>query len=121
MIEPLGRGEPPSRAGVALPLLLVLLLALTLLAHGALLLAQQELRASESYLHVVRSSLAAEGAIQRVAGGASMLPGPRRNGEVIPLFSGWIDDALWHEGVLRWLGPEFFFLEGGGRSRGWPG
>jgi len=107
--------------GIALPLLLLLLLALTLLGHGILLLSRQELRASRTYLHAVRGDLAAVGGLKL---GLETLPvssEPRSAGITIPLASEWMDGGLWRGVTLRWLGPELFLLEGKGRSLGWPG
>ena len=62
----MGRGGPSqtsAREGVALPLLLLLLLALTLLAHGTLILAQLELKASTAFLHVTRADQVARSAL----------------------------------------------------------
>jgi len=107
--------------GFVLPLLLLLLLALTLLGHGILLLSRQELRASRAYLHAVRGDLAAVGGLSL---GLETLPAPsdpRLAGITVPLGSEWIDGGLWRGVTLRWLGPELFLLEGKGRSLGWPG
>ena len=104
-----------------MPLLLVLLLALTLLGHGTLLLARRELLASKAYLHAVQADLAAEGAISRVLWDLASLPGPRIPGLLTPLSSGWVHPDLWQETSLRWLSPELFVMEGWGRRRGWPG
>jgi hypothetical protein len=107
--------------GFVLPLLLLLLLALTLLGHGILLLSRQELRASRAYLHAVRGDLAAVGGVSL---GLETLPAPsdtRLAAITVPLGSEWIDGGLWRGVTLRWLGPELFLLEGKGRSLGWPG
>lgn len=115
--------NPPGGGprGIALPLILVLLLALTLLGHGILLLSRQELQASRAYLHAVRADLAAVGGLRL---GLKRLPDPsdpRETGIPIPLGSGWVEGGLWRGATLRWLGPELLLLEGEGRSRGWPG
>lgn len=117
---PLG-GTHPSRSGLALPLVLCLLLALTLLGHGTLLLSLRELSASKAFLHSVRADLAAEGAISRAFLEVPNLPDSRTAGTPIPLSSGWASPDLWTGASLRWLGPELFLMEGMGRSRGWPG
>jgi hypothetical protein len=110
-----------SRNGMALPLLLVLLLALTLLGHGTLLLARREVLASRAFLHGVQADLAAGGAVSRVMAGLPTLPGPRTPGGVIPLLSGWADEDLWQEVSFRWLSSELFLMEGKGRRKGWSG
>jgi hypothetical protein len=107
--------------GVALPLVLVLLLALTLLGHGILLLSRWQLLASRAYLHAVRGDLAAAGAVTLGLASFPDPSDPRPQGIVIPLASGWTDGGLRRDVTLRWLGPELFLLEGQGRSRGWPG
>lgn len=110
-----------SRSGMALPLLLILLLALTLLGHGTLLLARRELLASKAFLHGVQADLAARGAVYRAVTGFATLPGPRTPGAAIPLLSDWADADLWQEASIRWLSSELFLLEGEGRRRGWSG
>jgi hypothetical protein len=121
MTFPLAETGNRSLRGFVLPLLLILLLALTLLGHGVLLLARRELQASKAFLHAARADLAAAGAL---AEGLGRLPPPGRNGTPnrrVPLFSGWREDGLWLDAAIRWLDSEMFFLEGRGRSRGWPG
>lgn len=115
------RSTAPGREGAVLPLFLLLLLALTLLAHGALVLSQAEIQASHVFRHAIRADRAAHGAISRslrIPGGFS---GPRVPDSVTLLPSGWVEETLWWGGVLRWLGSEVFLIEGTGRSRGWPG
>ena len=111
----------PGQEGAALPLFLLLLLALTLLAHGALVLSQAELQASHGFRHAVRADRAAQGAISRSLRIPGGFPGPRVPDSVTRLFSGWVEETLWSGGVLRWLGSEVFLIEGTGRSRGWAG
>jgi len=106
---------------MALPLLLLLLLALTLLGQGTLLLARREILASKAYLHAVQADLAAEGAIFRGMENLAGLEAPRIPGVPILLSSGWTDRDLWQESSLRWLSSETFLMEGRGRRRGWPG
>ena len=77
--------------------------------------------ASKAYLHAARSSLAARGALSRGILAPPDLSGPRARDSVISLGSTWIGDGLGVGGSLRWLGSELFFLQGEGRSRGWPG
>lgn len=115
----------PARActqrGLALPLLLFLLLALTLLAHGTLLLAQQEFMASKAFFHATRATLAARSALVASIDPRLSVGGPGVLGESASLFGEWLDDGLWRGASIRWLGRELFFLEGEGRSRGWAG
>jgi len=111
----------PGERGAVLPLLLVLLLALTMLGHGILILAQREMRASLSYLHAVRGEMAAVGALRRGLEGMALGPVTLQRGGLIPVQSGWIGEGLWQGSQVRWLTREVFLLEGEGRSRGWPG
>ena len=107
--------------GLALPLLLFLLLALTLLAHGTLLLAQRDYRASKAFLHANRSREAARSALQagleRMTPEDSVLP----PGSVVPLLNDRLPEELERKADIRWLSRESFFLQGEGRSKGWAG
>jgi hypothetical protein len=120
----MGRGGPSqtsAREGVALPLLLLLLLALTLLAQGTLILAQRELKASTAFLHATRTDQVARSAL--LVGLQAQLPmeSSEPSGRSVRLFREWLDDGLWRGASLRWLDREFFLLEGEGRSQGWAG
>lgn len=108
-------------AGVALPFLLLLLVALTLLAHGTVLLARREYQASMAFLHATRAREAARSAL---AAGLARAEDPGVRAEADPiteLVDEDLPDGLSRRTTLRWLSREFFFLEGEGRSRGWPG
>lgn len=107
--------------GFVLPLFLVLLLALTAMAHGCLLLARRELQASGAFRHAVRARWAAEGA-------PALLPRifpdswkQRTPGGVLGPVARATGDGVTGSALLRWLDREFFLLEGTGTSRGWPG
>ena len=110
-----------KRGGFVLPLFLMLLLALTLLGHGTLILAELEIRAVRAFQHSVRAGYAAEGGIVGALDHPEGLPGPPAIGAHFPLPSGWFRGDLWSGASLRWLSTEFFLLEGTGRSRGWGG
>ena len=107
--------------GFALPLALVLLLALTALAHGALVLARRELQASLAFREAVRARWAARGAVDLVGDALPADWRERRQGEVLgPLESRW-EEGVWVEAMVRWMSREFFLVEGaGGRGR-WEG
>ena len=107
--------------GMALPLVLLLLLALTALGHGTLLLARRELSTVWAFRHAIRAGQAAEASLKTDA-----LPEYLFLGQRVP----WIGhslgkaetgDGLKMEKVFRWLDQEFFLLEGTGGSRGWKG
>jgi hypothetical protein len=108
-------------SGLALPLLLLFLLALSAFGHSALLLSRRELQAVWAYRHYSRASAAAEIGL-RLAWGAS----PDSLGGRVPwterlLVDGETEDGLLFRGTRRWLDQEYFLLEGIGGSRGWEG
>ena len=107
--------------GMALPLLLLLLLALTALGNGTLLLARRELATVWAFRHALRAGQAAEAALS-----VGLLAGEIEQGERVPweghsVGSGESEDGLAYRSVLRWLDEEFFLVEGTGGSRGWRG
>jgi len=106
---------------MALPLLLLLLLALTALGHGTLLLARGELHATWAFRHAVRAEKAAEAAIQMGLGEKDALGGERVPWVGISLAGGESEDGLIFRSTLRWLDREYFLVEGSGGSRGWEG
>ncbi len=110
-----------GREGIALPVLLLLLLALTALAHGLLVLSLQELRTTRVLGHAYRSSEAAEAALRMELPNAEELRGPRPLWLGGSLGSGSAEAGHEYEGIFRWLDGEFFLVEGIGRSRGWLG
>ena len=110
-----------ERHGMALPLILLLLLALTLFGHGALMLSRRELQATWAFLNLVRADQAAEIGLRLAL---QVTPGPsedRTPWAANPLLSGETDDGLLYGVSRRWLDGEFFLLEGWGGSRGWVG
>ncbi len=106
---------------MALVLALILLLALTALAHGTLLLAVRERRASATFLHALKARQAAEAAFRLGIREDDLFLGEHSRWQSRLTVSGETDDGAGYRGFLRWLGPEFFLLEGEGTSRGWPG
>jgi hypothetical protein len=106
---------------MALPLILLLLLALTALGHGVLLLSIRELQATWAFRHAVRAGEAAEAGAWLAMHGGVDLPEEREPWKVHGLVSGETSDGVRYDLRLRWLGRELFFLEGMGGSRGWVG
>ena len=107
--------------GMALPLMLLLLLALTALGHGALLLSMRELQATWAFRHAVRAGEAAQaGAWLAIQEGVAP-PEDRAPWAPNVLVSGETSDGVRYGAVLRWLDGELFLLEGIGGSRGWVG
>lgn len=107
--------------GMALPVLLLLLLALTALGHGTLLLARRELNAVWAFRHVLRAGKAAEAALRVGLREGEIVANERVRWMGHPLASGESEDGLIYRSVVRWLDHEFFLLEGSGGSRGWGG
>jgi len=106
---------------MALPLILLLLLALTALGHGALVLSTRELQATWAFRHAVRAGEAAEAGVWLAFQGGAELPEDREPWAVHSLVSGETSDGVTYGAELRWLGRELFLLEGMGGSRGWAG
>jgi hypothetical protein len=107
--------------GMALPMILFLLLALTVLAHGALMLSRQEQKASSAFVHTLRATRAAEAAARLGLTALVSPPASREAWKARPVVAGETEDGLQYHGVARWLDGEFFLLEGSGGSRGWEG
>ncbi len=106
---------------MAIPLILFLLLALVVLAHGALILSRHEWKASWAFQHALRAGGAAEVAVH-LGLRASTLPLENREKWIAhPTLVGETDDGLRFRAATRWLDGEFFLLEGTGESRGWEG
>lgn len=108
-----------DEGGVALPVLLLLMLALSVLAHGILLLARDTRRSARVWSAVAQGRVAAEVGVREAVAG----------------WRGWagLRPALWSDRVvvggelgpraryhvrLRTLGPEFRLLEGEGTVDG---
>lgn len=107
--------------GLALPLLLLLLMALSAFGHSVLLLSRRELQATWAYRHLARAEAAAEIGLRL----AWAIPLDSRTLRVPwveeVLVHGETEDGLLYRGTRRWLNSEFFLVEGIGRSRGWEG
>ncbi len=108
-------------AGMALPLVLLLLLALTTFGHAALVLSQREVQASAAYRDLVRAEKAAGVGLRL---GLSVSPDPfgdRSAWVAQPLLSGELIDGLTYSAIRRWIDREFFVIQGIGGVKGWPG
>jgi hypothetical protein len=106
---------------MALPVLLVLLLALTALGHGTLLLARRELNTVWAFRHALRAGQAAEVSLRLGQLEGEILQKERVVWTGHTIGSGESGDGLIYRSVFRWLDQEFFLLEGSGGSRGWSG
>jgi len=107
--------------GMALPVVLLILMGLTALGHGALLLSRRELQSAWSYRGFLRAQSAAEIGLHLAS---AVPPEPERNRDPWKAYlvvSGETDDGLAYSTVRRWLSPEFFLLESRGQARGWSG
>jgi len=103
-----------GRDGVALVLVVLLLLALQLLAHGSLVLARQELSASKAGGELLQARIAAE------AGLNETLPGNALPADTVGLWSGAVVasgsfEGAWHQTRVRRLARELWVLEGWGQ------
>ena len=108
-------------AGIALPLVLILLLALTSLGHGALVLSQREVQASAAFRDLTRAKAGAEVGLRM---GLALSPDPfgdRTPWVAQSLLTGELPDGLTYSATRRWINEEFFVLEGRGGVKGWPG
>ena len=96
--------------GFVLPLLLLLLLALTALAHSALLVATAEFRMSRIANDLTVAQQAAEGALVQLPGALSGLPGRVRVGESVVVDIEPVPTATLRVGVSR-LSRESWFVQ----------
>jgi hypothetical protein len=106
---------------MALPLVLLLLMALTAFGHGALLLSLRELRATWAFRNLVRANQAAEIALHLALQAPEIADEDRSPWVLNPLVSGETEDGMLYEAGRRWLTDEFFLMEGRGRIQGWVG
>jgi hypothetical protein len=113
------RSSPPP--GMALPLVLLLLLALAAFGHGALLLSQRELRATWAFRSLVQAEQAAEIGLRLALEISPDQDVSRTPWTAHGLLSGETEDGLIYEASRRWLSDEFYLLEGRGRIRDWVG
>lgn len=107
--------------GMALPLVLLLLLALTTFGHGALVLSQREVQASAAFRDLTRAERGAEVGL-RLALSRPLDPfGDRPAWVAQLLLTGELSDGLTYSATRRWIDREFFVLQGKGGVKGWPG
>jgi hypothetical protein len=106
---------------MALPLVLVLLMALTFFGHAALVLSQREVQASAAFRDLARAEKAA-GVGLRMAFSLPVDPMAERP-LWIPqsLLAGEVMDGLTYSATRRWIDGEFFVVLGRGGVMGWPG
>lgn len=107
--------------GMALPIVLLILVALTAFGHGALMLSLRELKATWAFRNLVRGGEAAEMGL-RLAWELPPEPTEDRSPWVPrPLLSGETEEGHLYQVSRRWLNEEFFLLEATGGVRGWEG
>ncbi|NNM05833.1 MAG: hypothetical protein HKO65_12155 [Gemmatimonadetes bacterium] len=106
---------------MALPVLLLLMMALTAIGHGALVLSDRELQATWAFRHFLRAETAAKLGLALAWAIPSDTVGERTPWVEETLVDGQTSTGLHFKGIRRWIGPEFFLLEGVGRTEGWRG
>lgn len=105
-----------SRTGVALPVLLLLVLALAALSHGVLVLAQDALRSARAGAAVAQARVAAEvGVVEASSSWAGWSGSPLAMWDARTAAEGGLGARARYRVRLRSLGPEFRLLEGEGR------
>jgi hypothetical protein len=109
-----------TRAGSALLVVLLLLLALTGLGHGAFLVAMQEGSASRATSALLQARLFAEGNVLRSIRGALADTLPETHGATELLAQGSAGDGAFLVGLRR-LSREIYWIEGTGRAALSPG
>lgn len=107
----------PSRWGVAIPAVLLVLLALTALAHGLLVLSRFELEVGRAARHRLRARLAAEGAVRR-----ALVEWKGAGHEALALYAsnaggGALPPAVDYRYVVQRVEREIFVVEGVGVER----
>lgn len=107
--------------GVALPLMLFLLMALTFLGHGSLLLARRDLQASRVFLQATQAREAARSALLAATDFGEAIQASRESGGRGRLFQEDWGDGAKRGATVQWLSRELFLVEGEGSARGWPG
>lgn len=110
-----------TRQGMALPLAIVLLLALTILAHGVLLLSRHEVRAASSLRDLVRAQRAAEVGLHLYWAGHGMFTEPAGSSLWEPVSSGDLPGGLSFGVSIHSLDSDFFLLAGSGMVTGMNG
>lgn len=105
-----------SRAGVALPVLLLLALALAALSHGVLVLARDAFRSVRAWTAVAQGRVAAEVGVAEAVSSWTDGPGtPPGLWEARAVVEGDLGPHTGYRVWLRRLGPEFRLLEAEGR------
>jgi hypothetical protein len=118
-----GDDQGPARAarsGSALLVVLLLLLALTGLGHGAFLVALQEGSASRATAALLQARLFAEGNVSRVLRGSVADTLPETHGATVVLAQGRAEDGAFSVGLRR-LSREVYWIEGRGDAALSPG
>jgi hypothetical protein len=105
-----------GRSGGALVLCVLLVLALGLLAHGALLMSREELAVSRAGLHVLQARAAAEAGIAAVVmGEGAALPDSLSEAWRVPLLTGSVGEARYRVTASR-LSREVWLAETDGAT-----
>ncbi len=113
----MGEGGGERRRGAVLVLCVLLVLALALLAHGALLMAREELAVSRAGGEVLRARAAAEAGVADVVRGDGVVPADTvTRGGSQRLAVGTLQGARYHVDARR-LSREVWLLEGRGAVR----
>ena len=107
-----------ERRGMALPVAMVLLLAMTALAHGVLLLSRHEVRAAASLRDLVRTQRAAEVGLHLHWFGQGITPEPDSSRLWEPVSTGDLPGGLSFSVSIRPLDSDFFLVAGAGRLAG---
>jgi hypothetical protein len=108
---------PSRRAGSVLALAVLVLLALQLLAHGALLMARAEWTSSLAGLRLLQARAGADAGVLEVLGGPAALWDSIAPLQVAPSITGALGSHPF-AGRPRRLSAEYWLVEGQGRSRG---
>jgi len=112
-----GSLRPPARAGSVLALAVLVLLALQLLAHGALLLARTEWASSLAGLRLLQARAGADAAVIVAQAGGSEAGDSVAVFGATPAVRGTLEGHPF-SGRMRRLSREYWLVEGWGRSRG---
>ena len=110
-----------GREGVALPVVLLFLMALSAFGHGTLLLSMRELRATWAFRNLVRADQAGKLGLHLAFQVQEVSQEDRTPWVMNALVSGATEDGLVYQAGRRWLADEFFLLESRGGVQGWPG
>lgn len=108
-------------AGMALPLVLLLLVVLTTFGHATLVLSHREVQASAAFRDLARAEKAARVGLQMAFSLSPDPLGDRSAWVAESLLSGELIDGLTYSATRRWIDQEFFLLQATGGVKGWPG